>query len=600
VTRLATAVLFGPAALWGAVSLAGIAASLADAAAWGPLDRAKSRAVGSDRCVSCHPHEHATWSRTYHRTMTQEATGDAVLAPFSGETLDDLGFRATMTRTEAGVPHLRVVSLEDPEADPLLDVDVELTVGSHRYQQYVARIDRGGGPLERFRLPVAWHIGESRWIPMRAAFLTPDATPGVPDDYLRHLSRWSDNCIFCHNTEPVPGLRPGGTFRPEIGELGIACEACHGPASAHVARHRDPSRRLLAALDPAADEGSILHPGRLDPARSADVCGRCHGQRIGRDIAGILAHGDGFLPGEPLSSVSRPIFADSTLEGEPPGTFAARFWPDGTPRLSAYEYQGLLTSPCHDEGRGLSCADCHAMHGPDPNMQLTQDYDGDRVCARCHAPADLPGAATSGGHGGHGDAVSCAGCHLPRTTYGLLLGMQSHRITVPDPAAALGHVDRPDACTQCHVDRSRAWAATAMGTPVSDASGDLDALPRIAVDLLGGDPIQRALATDALARTEATGSPTLRAAWLVDALEDDYPAVRWMAARALDRLAAAPTGPVLHDLLSRYDPLADPAERVAPVQALRQRLGPGALAEHPDTRDALIDARADVEIWIGE
>jgi predicted CXXCH cytochrome family protein len=506
-----------------------------------------------------------------------------------------------MTRTADGVPHLRVTSLSEPESEPLLDVDVDLTVGSHRYQQYVARIDRGGGPLERWRLPVAWHVGETRWIPMRAAFLTPDGTPGEPADYLRHLSRWSDNCIFCHNTEPAPGLREGGTFRPKIGEYGIACEACHGAASAHVARHRDPIRRLLSALDTEPDEGSILHPGRLDPALSADVCGRCHGQRIGRDIDEILAHGDGFVPGEPLASVSRPIFADSALAGEPPGAFAARFWPDDTPRLSAYEYQGLLASPCHDEGRGLTCADCHAMHGGDPNMQLHEGYDGDRVCARCHEASDLSGAKDSRGHGGHGDAVDCAGCHMPRTTYGLLLGMQSHRITVPDPAAALGHADRPDACTQCHVDRSRAWAAAAMGGGTSE--GELepqDTASRIAVDLLGGDPIQRALATHALARPESTGSKVVRAAWLVDALDDDYPAVRWMAVRALEDLAGMPGGPAIADLARRFDPLADPADRVPVVQALRERLGPGALADDPEAREALLSARDDVEIWIGE
>lgn len=599
-TRLASAVLFGPAALWGVCSLAGLAASHVDASAWGSVDRRRSEAVGSARCVACHPHEHATWSRTFHRTMTQRAVGDAVLAPFAGETLDDLGFRATMSRTAEGVPHVRVTSIGDPTAPPLLDVDVELTVGSHRYQQYVARIDRGGGPLERYRLPVAWHIGEARWIPMRAAFLTPDGTPGAEEDYLRHLSRWSDNCIFCHNTEPSPGLDASGRFRPEIGELGIACEACHGPASAHVARHADPFRRLLSALGEDAAEGSILHPGRLDPGLSADVCGRCHGQRIGRDIAGILAHGDGFLPGEPLASVSRPIFAGSALAGQEPGMFAARFWPDGTPRLSAYEYQGLLQSPCHDEGRGLTCGDCHAMHGSDPNMQLVDGFDGDRVCARCHEGSSLPGADDPGGHGGHGDAVDCAGCHLPRTTYGLLLGMQSHRITVPDPAGALGHADRPDACTQCHVDRSRAWAAAALAGKHVDTNDPIDTRPRIAIDLLGGDPIQRALAIHALSRPEATGAPSMRAAWLVDALDDDYPAVRFMAARALGELASAPEGPAIAELLSAYDPLGDPAERVPAVKALRAWLGPGALADDDALRETLFYARGDDEIWIGE
>lgn len=604
-TRLASAVLFGPAAVWALCSVGGLWATWADADTWGPLDRAHARPVGAARCRTCHPQEHESWHRSFHRTMTQPAVGDAVLAPFAGETLDDLGFRATMTRSPAGVPHVRVDSLHEPDAAPLLDVDVELTVGSHRYQQYVARIDHGGGPRERFRLPVAWHIEAERWIPIRAAFLTPDGAPGDPEDYLRHLSRWSDNCIFCHNTEPAPGLGDDGIFRPRVAEYGIACEACHGPASAHIERQSDPLRRLLAAADDRPREGSITHPGGLDPGRHSDVCGRCHGQRIGRAIDDILRDGDGFVPGEALADVSRPIFRDSALGDDPPGRFSARFWPDGTPRLSAYEYQGLLLSPCHQDGAGLGCGDCHAMHGPDPDMQMQPGYQGDRVCGGCHDAAGLPGAEHVGGHGGHGDAVDCAGCHLPRITYGLLLGMASHRITVPDPAALVGHTDAPDACTQCHVDRSRDWAAkqmTTLGLPGTDPgpTGPLDGVPRVAVDLVGGDPIQRALAIDALAQARAPVAAERRAAWLVDGLDDEYPAVRWMAARSLGAVARQAHGPPIAELVHRYDPLADPAARILAVDALRQALGPGALDEAPALREALEGARDDREIWIGE
>src|SRR5438445_13841692 len=31
--------------------------------------------VGSGACHACHPSEHASWSRTYHRTMTQRGRG---------------------------------------------------------------------------------------------------------------------------------------------------------------------------------------------------------------------------------------------------------------------------------------------------------------------------------------------------------------------------------------------------------------------------------------------------------------------------------------------------------------------------------------------
>jgi hypothetical protein len=41
----------------------------------------RGRFLGSDGCKSCHPGEHASWARTYHRTMTQVARGAALLLP---------------------------------------------------------------------------------------------------------------------------------------------------------------------------------------------------------------------------------------------------------------------------------------------------------------------------------------------------------------------------------------------------------------------------------------------------------------------------------------------------------------------------------------
>ncbi|MCX4245947.1 cytochrome c3 family protein [Paraliomyxa miuraensis] len=613
-TRRASLVLFGPAIAWTLLCAAGIGATMLDDDAWSAVDRSRSVAVGSARCQTCHPREHEAWFRSYHRTMTQAAgtqaaeTQPIVLAPFAGEHLDALGFRAIMTGGPQR-PHVRVERLQpEPGQDPLvLDADVELTVGSHRYQQYVARIDRGGGPGERWRLPVAWHVELSRWIHINGAFLTPEGAWGDEADYLRHLSRWNDNCIFCHNTEPVPGLDPQGQWNSEVAELGIGCEACHGPASAHVERHAWPLRRVLAGLAPHQD-GSVAHPGRLSAGLSADVCGRCHGNRIAADLADVLAHGDGFLPGRPLSEVSRPILRDATLGDPPQRPFEARFWPDGTPRLSAYEYQALLSSPCHQDGAGLSCGDCHTMHGPEPSMQLWPEHDTSAVCGRCHEAATLSDAAAPGGHGRHGAIVGCEGCHLPRVTYGLLEGMMSHRPTRPRPQVLLDRDDQPDACTQCHVDRSRAWAAGALeawrdGAPLpAPEPGEIS---RVALDLHGGDPIQRALAAAALTRSEAPADPRTRMAWLVDALEDDYPAVRWFGYRGLRRVARqslpddAPAASVL-EALDVSNAMEDPGLRAMMVDQLRAILGPGPLAAQPELEQRLHERRDDRAIWIGE
>jgi predicted CXXCH cytochrome family protein len=587
--------LFGPAAVWAIAAGAGLWRTASDAGAWGPVDRRAGGVATSQACAVCHPAQHASWRATYHRTMTQLAEGTAVLAPFAGESVEHLGFRATMTRTVAGAPHVTVVPVDG--GAPLLDVDVAMTVGSHRYQQYVAEIDRGGGPGEMWRLPVAWHVAMQRWIPMNAAFLEPEGARGDAEDYLRHLSRWNDNCILCHNTEPVPGRtdRSDGSarFASSVGELGIACEACHGPAGGHVARQGDVARRLLAgAGDPA-----VAHPRRLAAREESGLCGRCHGNRIAADVASVLRAGDGFLPGDDLGGHSRPIWADSKIGGSDELPFAQRFWPDGTPRLSAYEYQGLLQSPCHADGQGLGCNDCHDMHGATPDMQVRAGRTGSGACAGCHTMAAE--------HGGH-RAVDCLGCHMPRITYGLLEGMISHRIANPDPGAWVGRHDQPDACTQCHVDRSRAWAAAAMPrlglapgtTPATEAAEEAWA-SRVILDLYGGDPVQRVLAAHALTRPGVTAPASERLAWLVDALEDEYPAVRWMVWRAALQVAGELGGPIGPEL-ARYDPHAEAPVRLAAIDALRAAAGPGPFAGAPERREALIDRQGEVVLWIGE
>lgn len=188
---------------------------------------------------------------------------------------------------------------------------------------------------------------------------------------------------------------------------------------------------------------------------------------------------------------------------------------------------------------------------------------------------------------------------MPRTTYGVLQGMISHRITSPDPGALAERDDMPDACTLCHVDRDRVWASESMaalglrGSPPEALAANTSRVER---DLVGGDPIQRVLAAHALARPNAVGDVDRRLRALVDALEDDYPAVRWFAHRGWVDLAPAELQPALQG----FDAMADPAERIAIVDALRARVGPSRVYSDRELWHALLGRRDDVAIAIGE
>jgi predicted CXXCH cytochrome family protein len=564
--------------------------------------------VGSEACGRCHADNHQSWQRTFHRTMTAEATPASVLGVFDGSTLRHDGVVARMDRNaEAGF------RMTFTRADgSMRSVTVARTVGSHRYQQYLAK---DGDTY--WRLPVAWHVEERRWFPMTGAFLFPDdaeiASPGRPvfggAVFDRHVTRWNDNCVFCHNVAPNPGLDAGtGRFRTTTAELGVACEACHGPGAAHVSANADPLRRLWLWARKAPDP-TIVNPARLSPSRAADVCGRCHGQRLADDVGPFMAHGDPFVPGDDLALTTAPLWRDTPLAGDREA-FAARFWADGTPRLTAYEYQGLLQSRCAQQG-ALTCTTCHGMHEGDPRGQLRAGLRGtaaDTMCTGCHAAlADGAAAARHTHHDAAGTGARCVGCHMPRVVYGVLDVHRSHRVEVPDPARAAA-AGRPDACTGCHVERTPRWATAARARlwggdapAAGDAPGLQEALfagdaPGPQDALFAGDPLTRAVAADALGRAQVPLAPRARAARtgaLLEAMASDaYPAVRHLAWRALGHLGVADA----HD----YDPAADGAARLAVVTRARARLG----AESKRPAPALVarlraGARAG-EIEIGE
>ncbi|MEE8524729.1 MAG: hypothetical protein V3T72_12415, partial [Thermoanaerobaculia bacterium] len=161
-------------------------------------------------------------------------------------------------------------------------------------------------------------------------------------------------------------------YSSRVAELGIACATCHGPGGEHAKRNRNPFRRYLLHLGDR-DDPTIVHPAKLSPERSAEICGQCHGQRIPKTLEQVpqwIHDGPTYRAGDDLDDHVRPVWKDTQpFPGAASDVFALRFWADGTPRLTAYEYQGLLQSPCFEKG-GLTCISCHTMHGGDVEGQL--------------------------------------------------------------------------------------------------------------------------------------------------------------------------------------------------------------------------------------
>lgn len=528
--------------------------------------------AGSDSCRSCHQDHYASWHRTFHRTMTQEATGSSVLGAFDGREVTYWG-RTIRPVERDGQFYFEY--LDAPGGDVASVAHITRTVGSHRYQQYLSQGSATGDNY--IRLHLLWHMGEQRWVHMNGAFLYSD-DQGFND----HAATWNHNCIYCHNTGPQPNIvnyealhrrlamgerlnfLANARYESQVEELGIACESCHGPGAEHAAQMRNPFKRYWHAFNEDAEVEGIVHPGKLPPERSAQVCGQCHAQRLPirtNLVETWLKTGPTYRPGDDLLDHVSLISPNTPGTVTKPDIYRLRFWPDGTPRLSAYEYTGLRQTPCFTEGKA-TCISCHEAHGGSAEGMITEPNRAGASCLNCHQTiaADVSKHTR---HPAESEASDCVSCHMPRIVYGVMAIHRSHDIEVPDP---VGHAeqDRPDACSSCHLDKSAVWLASTIGEesrPAADAG-----TPQWLMDLLGGDPVQRAIAAEAAGQdgVALTGAARL---WLVppllNALADGYPAVRRFSANSLRTLDEqfGTEGPQFGVLLDHYDFIGDAVTR---------------------------------------
>jgi hypothetical protein len=534
-----------------------------------PVEIEQDGYVSSRTCESCHPSEHATWHASYHRRMTQFATPETVLAPFDGEELvgEDGVFRALRRGDEFWIEMTAAARGPGDLPHERVSRRVVMLTGSHHYQVYWYP---GPNPRVVWVAPYIWLIEEQRWIPRGAAFLGPEErTKNI-------LGVWNNSCIKCHSTRGLPRPDEHGGWDTRVAEIGIACEACHGPAEEHVLLHRDPRRRYRLHLNDGADS-SIVQPGRLDHRKAAQVCAQCHSVWRHTDAASAadwMRNGLSFRPGDELTDTVDMVRPGAN--GERMGSIRARhptyrmdrqFWRDGMVRVSGREYNGLLETPCFQKGH-LTCVSCHRLHKKtdDPRSmnqwnddQLAAGMRDDEACLQCHDKyREQPEKHTF--HKPESSGSACYNCHMPYTTYGLLKAIRSHQIDSPTVGASL-RTGRPNACNQCHLDKTLAWSAEYL-----EKWYDL-AAPRLGIEhreiaasvvwTLRGDAGQRALMAWSMGwepAQEISGTGWM-APYLAQLLEDPYQAVRLMAHRSLVEVPGFES--------FDYDFLASPEQRSA-------------------------------------
>lgn len=257
-----------------------------------------------------------------------------------------------------------------------------------------------------------------------------DEKYGTADDVIK-AAPINDNtiqamCAGCHITgyerykDPVTGQflvravnDPGGELNidddPQMDEINIGCENCHGPGSEHVAQ--------------GGRSRYIVSPKYLSAERSSVVCGRCHDRRqgVGGKVAGytqaINEEGELMRPGESRHTLITK-YTDPKKKGPKPHE---DIWDDDIHSKQPHqEYADFYKSKMYKNERLLvACTDCHDIHGGTPYRRLLihdPDDPTSPLCQRCHTKEVLSHMETKLGAKMKGEAQTrCIDCHMPGT-----------------------------------------------------------------------------------------------------------------------------------------------------------------------------------------
>ena len=586
------------------------AGTLEDPASRGrPVEVRELGYVSSDTCRTCHPTQYATWHRSYHRTMTQVVGPDTVLSDWNTTVLvrgkeyrlfrrgDE--FWVDMIDPQYGSTGRDIYGdlFHGENRTERVQRQALLATGSHHQQVYWFSADEG---RTLFLFPFTWLVKEERWIPYEDSFLRPHYE-------IETTEVWNEECVRCHSTGSQPlFLGLGVKTDTRVGEFGIACEACHGPAEEHVRVNRSPWRRYWRHLVGVGDS-TMVHPRKLSTERANEMCGQCHSVNGHKSTALYeewRQSGYRFRPGDRLLD-TRMIARRPDRELD----WITRFvvdkftWEDGMIRISGRDYNGILDSACARGGE-LSCLSCHSMHQPqdDPRSietwaddQLTPLMDTDAACLQCHGDfRDRVAEHTH--HPVHSSGARCYNCHMPHTTYGLLKAIRSHTIGRSPSVRESVEYGRPNACNLCHLDKSLAWTGRYLeewyGQPKERLPREEEETRSAALLwLLRGDGAQRAILAWHMGWTpavEVSGSAWM-APFLAEALVDSYSGVRFIGGRSLRRIPGFQDFP--------YDYVATESELIKAkreAQARWRRMHP--LEEFKGRSALLFDSQGELDI----
>ena len=271
--------------------------------------------IGSDACVTCHEAEAGAWRGSHHAWAWRLPEPRNVLGNFADTTFTHNGVTSRFATRDGRF----FVQTDGPDGN-LTEYEVKYTVGVEPLQQYL--VETKPGRLQA--LDLAWGTERNQWYHL---YPDQDLKAGNGLHWTGPYKNWNARCAECHATAYQKNYDPRRkVYASEQSEIGVGCEACHGPGEAHAAWAGEAGSFEASQWQGADELGLTFGFDPADPEVEIQQCAGCHSRR------------------EPIGDASPVVgapFADSyRLAVLRDGLY----YPDGQIRDEVYVYGSFLQS----------------------------------------------------------------------------------------------------------------------------------------------------------------------------------------------------------------------------------------------------------------